>query len=80
VTPRKSIPTNGSKDAAKPRFTPDDIVRAIEGVEKAGLHIHSVEITLTGDIKITTGPRGEKSNVVTDTSADTLALAKSVKK
>ena len=43
------------------RFTPEEIVRAIAGVEAAGLQVYSVEITSTGSIKITTGPRAEPS-------------------
>jgi hypothetical protein len=82
VPRRKTIPPSENKDDAPQRFTPDDIVRAIEAVEKAGLHIDGVEITVTGDIKIATRrPRGEKSGVASDTnSADTQAHAKSVKK
>jgi hypothetical protein len=41
------------------RFTPADIVRAIAGVEAAGLQVFGVEITATGAIKISTGPRAE---------------------
>ena len=52
MTPRKLIPSR-----KKPRFTPQDIVRAIEGVETAGLEVYGVEITPTGTIKISTGPR-----------------------
>jgi hypothetical protein len=50
---KKPILTDPSR-----RFTPDDIVQAIEGVEKAGLQISSVEITPAGSILITTGSRG----------------------
>jgi hypothetical protein len=71
VPRRKRIPSTENKDDAPQRFTPDDIVRAIEGVETAGLNIYSVEITLTGNIKITTGPRREKNDKASDTSADT---------
>jgi hypothetical protein len=39
------------------RFTPDDIVRAIEAVHQAGLTVYSVEITLNGSMHIhTTSP------------------------
>ena len=55
-------------------------MRAIDGVEKAGLDIYSVEITLTGDIKITTGPRRDKSGGAPDASAATQVSAKSAKK
>ena len=70
MSPRKAIPTKQSKNLERPPFTPDDIVRAIDGVEKAGFDIYSVEISLTGDIKITTGPRKAKSPAPSDTSAD----------
>ena len=43
------------------RFTPEEIVRAIAGVEAAGLQVSGVEITSTGSIKISTGPRAEPS-------------------
>jgi hypothetical protein len=81
MPPRKTDP--------RIQFTPDDIVRAIEGVEKAGLDIYSVEITLKGDIRVTTGPRSkkaateprmEKSDAVPDSSADTHFQAKALKK
>ena len=52
MTPRKLIPSH-----KKPRFTPQDIVRAIKGVKKAGLEVYGAEITPTGTIKISTGPR-----------------------
>jgi hypothetical protein len=38
----------------RPRFTSDEIVCAIEAVEKTGLTIDGVEITLTGSINIKT--------------------------
>jgi hypothetical protein len=50
---RKTIPQK--EDPQAQRFTPDDIVRAIEGVEKAGLEVRGVEITTSGSIKIVTG-------------------------
>lgn len=53
---RKTSPTSGNKDREPVRFTPHDIVRAIKGVEAAGLEIYEVEITATGSIKISTGP------------------------
>ena len=59
VPPRKDIPTKRSKNPGRPRFTPDDIVRAIDGVEAAGLLVYYVEITPTGSIKIITGPRSD---------------------
>ena len=37
-----------------PRFTVDDIVRAIEAVQKAGLTVYGVEISLNGSINIST--------------------------
>ena len=46
---RKPIPTH-----KRPRFTPEEILRAIEGVEAAGLEVYGVEITPTGAIKIST--------------------------
>jgi hypothetical protein len=38
------------------RFTADEIVRAIEAVQQAGLTVYGVEITLTGSISISTTP------------------------
>jgi len=46
--------TKKDHPASSRRFIPDDIVWAIEGVEKAGLEVHSVEVTVTGSILITT--------------------------
>jgi hypothetical protein len=37
-----------------PRFTTDDIVRAIEAVQQTGLTVHAVEITTNGSIHINT--------------------------
>lgn len=54
--PTKITPTNGNKNRKPVRFTPDDILRAIKGVEGAGLEVYAVEITSTGSIKIFTGP------------------------
>jgi hypothetical protein len=56
MTRRKFIPTNKKKA----RFTPDDIVRAIEAIGATGLEVLSVEITQSGAIKIGTGPRRKK--------------------
>jgi hypothetical protein len=57
---RKTVSRNRSKNPERPRFTPDEIVRAIDAVTKAGLTIHSVEITNSGSIKIETQPRKER--------------------
>jgi hypothetical protein len=59
VPPRK-IP-NRNKNDGPLRFTTGDIVRAIAGVEAAGLPISAVEITPTGTIKISIGSRIEGS-------------------
>jgi hypothetical protein len=59
VPPRK-IP-NRNKNHGPLRFTPGDIVRAIAGVEAAGLPIYAVELTPTGTIKISVGSRIEGS-------------------
>jgi hypothetical protein len=49
----------------------DEIVRAIEAVEQAGLTVRSVEITQSGSIKIETGPRQQQSSrAVTTHDAD----------
>jgi len=62
MAPRKNKPTSPKKGPqASLRFTPADIVRAIAGVEASGLHVFGVEITPTGTIKISTGPRAEVS-------------------
>jgi len=39
----KLFPQTETKDASPQRFTPDDIVSAIKGVEKAGLDIYNVK-------------------------------------
>jgi hypothetical protein len=52
---------NRNKNHGPLRFTPGDIVRAIAGVEAAGLPIYAVEITPTGTIKISVGSRIEGS-------------------
>ena len=52
---RKTTPTSGNENRKPVRFTPDDILRAIKGVELAGLEVYAVEITKTGSIKISTG-------------------------
>jgi len=62
------------------RFTPDDIVRAIAGVEAAGLEVYGVEITSTGAIKISTGPRAELgANEAKRQSLDETILTKNEK-
>jgi hypothetical protein len=53
---RKGTPTNQKTGRERLRFTPGDIVLAIEGVEAAGLKAYAVEITPTGAIKISTQP------------------------
>jgi hypothetical protein len=56
VPPRKDIPSNQKMSRKTLRFTPADIVRAIDGFEAAGLQVCGVEITPTGIIKMTGGP------------------------
>ena len=58
--PSRKVP-NRTKNREALRFTTDDIVRAIEGVEAAGLPVCVVEITLAGSIKISTGSTNEGS-------------------
>jgi hypothetical protein len=58
--PTRKIP-NRNKNDGPLRFTPGDIVRAIAGVEAAGLPISAVEITPTGTIKISTLPSGSEA-------------------
>ena len=53
---RKTVLIKRSENAERPRFTADEIVRAIDAVTKAGLTVHSVEITNSGSIKIETQP------------------------
>ena len=53
----RTITPKNQKDSGDPlRFTPGDIVRAIEEVESAGLTVYAVEITLAGAINISTQP------------------------
>jgi len=47
------------------RFTTDEIVRAIEAVEQAGLTIYGVEVATNGSIKINTTSPFKKRGVVT---------------
>jgi hypothetical protein len=49
------------KTGKRLRFTPEEIVRAIAGVEAAGLQVGGVEITSTGSIKISTLPKGSEA-------------------
>jgi hypothetical protein len=54
-----------------PRFTADDIVRAIEAVQQAGLTVHAVEIAVNGSIHInTTSPFRHRATSKSDTGAD----------
>jgi hypothetical protein len=56
MAPRKNKPlVNAAPD--NDRFRPDDIVRAIEAVERSGLIVRGVEIAKSGSIKIETAPR-----------------------
>ena len=52
MAPRKDKPTPQEKGQQPTRFTLDDIERAIKGVERAGLVVRGVEITVIGSIKI----------------------------
>jgi len=61
------------------RFTPKDIVRAIEGVEAAGLPVYGVEISPTGSIKIITATRSDPAIVETN-DANPQAETKPTKK
>jgi hypothetical protein len=71
LPPRKRI----SRNTSRPRFTPADIVRAIEGVEAAGLQVCEVETTSTGAIKIsTTRGGGAKSKCMTPTTVRYIGL------
>lgn len=60
--PRRStkLPTTAAPDPR--RFQADDIVRAIETVQQAGLTIRGVEITTSGSIKIETEPAKANGN------------------
>lgn len=56
-----------------PRFTPDDIVRAIEAIQQAGLTVYGVEISLNGSINIhTKSPFKGSAASKRQTSADAL--------
>jgi hypothetical protein len=80
VPPHK-IP-NRNKNHGPLRFTPGDIVRAIAGVEAAGLPISAVEITPTGTIKISVGSRieGKASALKNEAAANFEAKPKLTKK
>jgi hypothetical protein len=62
------------------RFTADEIVRAIEAVEQAGLAVRCVEITLSGSIKIETEPRKERPSAATTVPANAYAQTETAKK
>jgi len=66
---RRKVSAERNERGNRLRFTPEEIVRAIAGVEAAGLHVCGVEITSTGSIKISTLPSG--SEVETDEPART---------
>ena len=77
---RKITPTGGKKNRKPERFTLTDIVRAIEGVEAAGLKIYSVEITLTGAINIVTQRPTRQAQTDTQNSATPPSETKPIKK
>jgi len=54
VTARKDRLEKQKQHHEALHFTADDIVRAIEAVQQAGLTIYSVEIALNGPISINT--------------------------
>ena len=54
MSARKDRLKNQKESRKALRFTADDIVRALEAVEQAGLTVYGVEITLNGSIKINT--------------------------
>ena len=56
---RKIIPTNGNKNPPPQRFTMDDIVRAIDGVERAGYLSEAWKFTASGSIRITQMLKGD---------------------
>ena len=58
---RRKVSAERNERGNRLRFTPEEIVRAIAGVEAAGLQVFGVEITPTGAINISTGPRAEAS-------------------
>ena len=66
---RKTILIKRSKNAERPRFTVDEIVRAIDAVTKAGLTVYSVEVTNSGSIKIETQPRQQRPSAATTAPA-----------
>ena len=54
-------------------FTPDDIVRAIEAVQQAGLAVYGVEISVNGSINIhTASPFKSSAASKRQTTADAL--------
>ena len=60
MVPRKNKPSSNAAPETE-RFRADDIVRAIEAVERSGLTVRGVEITKNGSIKIETEPRKRQS-------------------
>jgi hypothetical protein len=76
---RKPVPARPNrlkkqkKSPEASRFTPNDIVRAIEAVHEAGLTVYSVEITLNGSMRIhTTSPLKRAAAPKLETSAEAL--------
>ena len=56
-----------------PRFTADDIFRAVEAVQQAGLTVYGVEISRNGSINIsTTSPFKRAAASKPETSANAL--------
>jgi hypothetical protein len=75
MSARKDRPKNQKKIRKSLRFTAADIIRAVDAVERAGLTVHGVEITLDGSIKInTTSPfkraAASKPETTPDVQAD----------
>ena len=52
---KRKVSAERNERLTRLRFAPDDIVRAIAGVEAAGLEVYAVEITTAGSILISTG-------------------------
>ena len=71
MSARKDRRKNQKKSREAPRFTPDDVMRAIEAVQQAGLTVYAVEVAPNGSINIsTTSPFKRAAASKSETTAD----------
>ena len=71
MSARKARLKKQKKRREEMRFTADEIVRAIGAVERSGLTVYGVEITLDGSIKINTASPFKRASASKSETADT---------